>query len=1279
MRIHVVLLLLVSALAGTHALFKGEVFTYKDMPQTMSPRFTIHLTKVATVPKMLSMNTMCQVPEFQMRNFSARTGLPLTNIGGAILAKRGLQELKLNYNCDTVQYCDNGGTAGATWACLGKNRDLATADCMNNLANELHAQQYKYNMELAAKSEEIARAAVRTGLEGVKAATQEAISAASSMLDASITGMQDMLEATITSTSKANTEMLTETANDVAKKTSALLGELQEAGIRQAQNSQLQLAALSTLQSNNAASLTKSIQDVAMVASHRMHNLSMYVDSVVRGMNVNNRGSYDNVVEVSKLIQQLAAKVEKVARYELQGVDISSLLLLWGEKNTSDVFQDMPTSTYKYYASGLFGHTPSKDGENNDYRMFTELEGAPVYRCYEKGKPGPAPVYTTQTTTVDVEVRDCTTMADPEVQNILTQGPAFVVGKFRAASCSAAIISMINDIQVSYTSMSYTTFCTSTSGTAVAGKYTIAYKVAGQQDVTLTLDGTTCSVTTGSATPYTPLVAQTQVDDIHGPRFFYALGRNMQLDREATRGSTVYTNFWTTGYLAISSYNKASGTYTTVAGGVSYKVVHTYTHMPRGMPSTKYGKDAVITHPLYGIMTIHHCELAKSNAIGQSAQLEWEGVTLGYANYQGGLGVSTTASARTTYADVSGMTDTVVELLTNSTSGKFMDGISYAYTTTIWCCDVMNRPVISANTEAECNVGIYRVCPKATFGWCPLSSGNTLKGLTETVGGNCIYGGNPQVGMPTEVRYKSPRIYFCSAGSIKHASPYGVPLEPCIKSEVMLPGAGVEIQTGTISPEGMYPAACIYYNSVQERVPMYTISALFTKQTVPTMIANLHGRKVLYRQQAGGIIDEMDKLYGIGNSGYDCVTYEMDKFLHQPRSCLNYDIPEYPLDSYFAGKIRTTGLSRLLDYFDVIPSPGATPDTLTVDFVLKDGIDYEAAYINNMNTCPRISVSYEDSPQLCRLSGWPANVSLSGNITIGGQPVCDTQGTCVTDLTAADGATTDVYIDDEGDKVLCNRFLCRASVKSFIAYPVDLFSMNIRRPNLPNFLVAQNTMNYGTEIQRVLSTVQQTLTESIGTVDIPTTTGQRVNVTIVAKVDAPDLTALLADVRDKFDGTRQLADDLFGALAKRDLERWANASKYMDDFITTKYAELRENLTRIYNESLVPVGPPTGQNNNLGTYDTTTNVLLYVALAALGATWLVVGIVVLSNKGKLQAFDKYMSKALKPKSTPKEKTSYDVEMQTEAVYPPPAPEVTPDDEVEDDDDVPPPPPPEEDE
>ena len=69
----------------------------------------------------------------------------------------------------------------------------------------------------------------------------------------------------------------------------------------------------------------------------------------------------------------------------------------------------------------------------------------------------------------------------------------------------------------------------------------------------------------------------------------------------------------------------------------------------------------------------------------------------------------------------------------------------------------------------------------------------------------------------------------------------------------------------------------------------------------------------------------MDRLYGIGNSGYDCMSFEMDKFLHQPRSCVSYDIPSYDMVAWI--------VKHAMYILYIVPRAGKTSNTLEVDFV----------------------------------------------------------------------------------------------------------------------------------------------------------------------------------------------------------------------------------------------------------------------------------------------------------------------------------------------------------
>ena len=1201
---YIYLLCVLSLAICASCLFSGEGVIHKGQQLLMPNKFTVTLTMQATVPQSNKLSSMCQVPDFQLEQFASSKGLTVKKraVFGAA-----------SVSCKGVGYCDNGGVAGMYGLCLGADHALIDSSCLANVQNSLIDLQAQFNQGLLDASSQTAQKFASEYVDVLRQQLLASLNAQQSVLNTTISTVELTLIQSVKDATALSTKALNETARSVATQNSAAISQLQDASNRQFASAQSQITSLASMQAADTNSLYNAIADTAILTGNRIQNLSNYVDDTVTALNKNNFNLYLNLLETNKVIQQLASSVEKVSRFELEGVDISNLLGQWGSTDKSIVFQDEPLHNYTYFSSGIFGFYTTDNKDSAQYPIANEVVGAPVYKCYEKGKSGNAPGTAQQNTDLAIRFRNCINMPATTIDNFLVKGVQGMIGQYVSLCGNREYVN--NASSRYWTSISVDYYCTG-DGVSLSSLWVTYYYQNTYASLNYTV-GLCSTVNTVYLAPANPTSTVAYNND--GGKWFYALSRNMNLTTEVYVGGTTYTYFSNTGSAAARSMNSANAIRTVSGGTVTYSYTQQYSQ--RLVPVTLYGKDALVDHPDLGTVLIHRCVLTRSNTLGQQLVItDHNNRALGAVDYYGGWSTNGNPIG-VTYTPINGMSQSLIELPTTDNVQSPMDPHKYYYTRDVWCCDNLSKPVFVSGNKTYCTSNSFSVCPKATFGYCG--------GLLTMLAGNgmCPTGNVFPTGNYREVRYKSPRIYFCSSQG-KYAEPYGIPLVACETAVIELPGAGVEIQTGTISPQGLYPAACIYYSKISGNVPLYTISAQFDNQIVPTMISNLNGRKVLYSQQNGSVVDEMDRLYGIGNSGYDCMSFEMDKFLHQPRSCVNYDIPSYDMVAYFSGKVRSSGLSNMLDYFDIVPRAGKTSNTLEVDFVLKEGIDYECAYINNIGLCPKLTVSYTrlNGQQYCMLGGWS---NLDTNLTVAGSKVCNGQGVCDTSKLVSDGASFDVIVDISGQQTICNRFQCKASVNSFVAYPVDTFSIDLQRPNKAAFLGSQSGYNWAAEIQTTLENINRRLSINLASLNLTDIPKSAVNSTIVVQVNAPDLTALISQIQANFTVVRNLLTNTYETLKTQagiDTDTFKQA---LLESIQQRYLNASKLLAEAANNAKTPVSEESAnEKQNLQQAENSASLARALAAAAIAiaAVSVTVAVFVVVCKLKLCGKKKFHKK-----------------------------------------------------
>lgn len=1166
------ILFVFASLSIVHSLFNKERAWDGTKYVSLSSKFSITLTKVASVPSSLSASTICQVPGFQLQQFANQSGISITRAGkrSAMFERRSTTDYSDScdpkVSCCGFCYCDNGGAAGLCSACPGKKHAVADEDCINKLRNDMIQMAEQFYRQVLSDARAQAVDIADGSSELLRRQLVQQLQANSRILNATISTVEATLMAGLESSNVANHKALQETADSVSNQFTTAFSEIQNSVNSQFSLAQRQINSLASVQSSNTNALYSALSSASILSAQRVQNLSDYVDVTVSTINKNNFAIYLNLVETLKTVQTLMASVEKASRFELQGVDISPLLSEWENVDKNEVFQNPPLQNYTYYSSGLFGLYPSDYIITSPYPVVNELEGLPLYRCFQRGQKPTAPPDSTQATTTVLKVTGCN-LADSRVTTMLTAGLQGILGTLKSAcSANSQASSFLNNAESLLWGKIEGRITCSSSDQVTVTEYWLGFAPIGDPGLrAVNSNGVSCGTSLGTS----PVALNSSLTSYNsdGSNSFFVVGRGANFLTELSPSGTIFNFFNSNARMAMNSFDYRTASVSTgvifqPSGNViqtTYSVEYSFTSS--SVPSTIYGKEALFNHPDLGVVNVHRCVPVASTAAGQTLNiLDHYNRRLGGVDFYGKW-VANGIQIGSTYAVANGLSKSYVEMPTTFNISTPMDAVAYYYTPDIWCCDYLGRPDMTVQNSQECATVGKVVCPSANFAFC--NGGLTRLNALDRCPDNSVPS-NPF----REVRYKSPRVYFCGSAR-KFREPYGVDLVPCHKDQIGLPGAGVEVQTGTISPQGIYPAACIYYSQVRGSVPLYTINARFEGQVVPTMLANLDGRKILYLQQDGKVIDEMDRLYGVGNAGYDCLTYEMDKFLHQPRACTSYQLPEYDMVSYFSGRVRA-GISKYLDYFDIIPRPGSDNNTLVLEFLLKDGIDYESAYINNMNLCPRLSVSYSrnGASQFCVLQGWS---NLDTNLTIAGSKVCTTSGVCDTVKSVSDGSTVDVVVTSGSETIICNRFQCKASINSFVAYPVDTFSARLERPELPIFLGSQAGYNYAAELQNVLDQVTRTVSYNLGSLNLTGIPPSAINSTIKVIVNTPDLTALLESIKRNFSSIQGLLGDTFRFLEDQTNERIDDMKKDLLDSIELRYLNSTEYLRKLADSYKVPV------------------------------------------------------------------------------------------------------------
>ena len=1132
MRYLLVLLIVITTIVHVQSLFLNETFLYKGVPRKLGSSFNITLSRIATIPMSLKLNSMCQVPQFQLDKFDSSTGFRFSSSG-----KRGT-----DFSCSTVKYCDNGGLAGSYDVCPGSRHQLVDSSCIDNLYKQTQDLIAASSTQTLQAAKSFTEDAITTAITGVQNTFDDTISSLSGALTSQISSQEATLTQAIQDSSAAQTLAMKSNINNLAAATSANLASLQASINRQLADASGQINQLSSTLTSVTQSLQGSIAsvsndlaasiyslsnattynlnrlkvslvnsnnvnlNVAAIINSRINKLDNYIASIIDTINYNSLKQQKSLMSVMDSVVQLSVKAERAARFESEGVDISSLLSQWSTYDQSSVFQDVSNATYKYVSSGYIGVYDSTPIDVN-YPSDKDLIGSTAYRCYEKGAVPNPPSFVSGTTPIYVGSGVGSQYIGSDVYSIINQ----------IVPNAVDINQILSFVLSSSVSSAQIAVGTSTTGSGVFYSYVQVLQSGNfiYGYVTDALDSYHNSLPSYTTSPPTTTITTAPTGD---QRFVTLIDNTGALDNVTPDTYTFTNEFITTADIAayLGSLEVVPGGNTATTSIPRSKFVQT---------QKTYGSGHfVLSHPTMGDMNIHKC--VKMGATNSDPIYDnWDtNNSYAYTDSNGRVrsGGANGALPGQLSVNVNGLPATTISMAVRqlSVTGLPVANLipdTYYYTSDIWCCDsVTVKPVLTVALETQCFNLSYSVCPKSLFGNCTVSNNVVQERLLVQAGtkyncpsgykslfGNCTVSNNVvqerllvQAGTKyncpsgyksptpssTGYRYKSPRIYFCSVDR-RYSSPYGRETTFCLSSSIGLPGAGVSLATGVMAPAGLYPASCIYWNSVIGSVPLYNIVAKYEDEIVPTLLTDLNGKRLVYYYGGSIAIDEMDRLYGVQNSGYDCVTYEMDKILHNPSNCVNYDLPQYDIVSYFSGKVRSSGISRMLDYFTITPIPSNDNSNLVLNFALLEGIDYESAIINNVNTCPTLNVQYiKDSQGIgCLLSGWPTSNQKDRVIQVAGVNVCSGASSCTTSLRVEDSSYVLVSVVVNNTLSPCNKFQCLASTNTFLAYPVDSFSMQISRPELSYFVSPNSNDNYTSIIAQALQQSSDTYSKLVYT------------------------------------------------------------------------------------------------------------------------------------------------------------------------------------------------------
>ena len=1049
---------------GAFSLFSGEQYIYNNETKSMTQWVVVELRKEATVPLTLNLNSLCTVPDFQLTGkeyLSTTNGTKRSSVDPALecLFKNNFNQLaclavlpigiKIE-DCEGIGYCraadksdslallrDKGSCEGAK----GVWTHMMDEECLNIKKDRILNDIKTYSEEARRESYKLVENTVWETFNK----TGDEINNFLSDLNSTVVNLIGQVQAEVVAATTQYSAMFTKSMNtafgSLVQQGQTALRDLSQQNTKRMETLGANLRGLGTFVTINSRMMYSALLRTSVNDHQSQNRLKTYLSSVVDKANLVQLSLQTYTERLNLAVLNLLIRANNLNLMESQGEDISTLLTQWFNiNNGTNVLQDLTReSTYTYAVNAYIGKYGS-DGVMADPQ--DEVVGKAVYECYEEGEEID---YGNDTIG---EVLVSTNYVDSNgIRYKVSVGPAYDPG--RGGWSNTFYQRLLDATALPYSKME-------------------VYRNGRSEAYTYYNNGQYTFGTATSECKNTPHMHIKLYNSTGNVYFEY-----QYVDREQYSCDSFYTTSLCPGVSNVGCYGDWATANITANFGTSpvglklqkrdkgdpiYIVDEVMSVLSLVVPDQvnvsvagvkTWDNDIVITdnylvssykgaifrnvvpgtggfylqHPTRGSLKIHRCSRVTSPVVAQSgtplAELDGSYLIRSGGNlYPGRKTVSVLGLEMSSYVQL---------LVPQGTDNHDLRPDVYAYSKDKWCCGADGNPRVA---NSDCSSIRLGDCKSAIFANCTVTGVRTL---TMIRGGVCPGGVVPST---TEVRYLSPNVYYCSKAG-KNTKPLEYGLEYCETKNMRMPGAGVEIETGVMSPQGYYPAKCIYWSEAQGRADLHSIYVNVSDKTLPTMIANLRDSKVVFKVTADTVVDEMNDIMGIGNGGYDCVTYEVDKILHRPKNCRNYALPLYNTTSYFAGRVRSSGLSRMLDFFDISMISNSESKVL-LNFTLKQGIDYQSAYFPTNNLCPRLQVDYTTgTPKYCKVSGWS---TTEGNVDVqvNSLSVCR-DGVCDTEKSILDGRNVSIDIMVEGKRTNCYKFVCMAATQSFVAYPGETF------------------------------------------------------------------------------------------------------------------------------------------------------------------------------------------------------------------------------------------------
>ena len=1083
-----------AAILCCNGIFPGEIILYRNQTQQLATSFTVVLNKTATVPRILTLNTICTVPDFQKYG----VGVNVNNRRKRALDPNTYKDpadfkFTDSYGCSRVGYCNNDGMAGSYFACTGSKHQVVDDKCLQKFAAGVLDKTAALGLLAREQSYNLIADTVAKVVDGSATLLNKYLDKMGDTINTVIDQVEgEILSSLVTSTSLFTQEVKS-TFDSIAQQTNFALNSLaynNKQGLATLSNN---LNAVADLISKNNYALSSTLTSTVLVNSKSINKLVSNLNDLVDATNAFYAGvaSYNKALQTS--IQTLMIATSNSMLRDKQGVDISSILLTWANMSKGTVMRD--ASNLNFYRYAYKGYVSGYEQQRVDADPQDEVVGKAVYQCFEEGDKidysasvgvieyDSTCVAITSITSPNDTARCVRNLEQPCIDRLVTALSKPYSKLSISESASPYFTACAGDIYMCPQGRWYTTLTFYDYSGNVYFKYPYSTVTSGSSCIYYDFSCTYNSQCTGNPNTFTTTWGTLKpskadrgqalylVDDINGP--LETVTREMV--RETPTNVLTWGDFNTISSACTNNQCRGTKFDDTIPGNSNF----------------------YISHPKRGNIKIHRCTRVSNLTIvddqGPLAELDGS-LLMRQSNlyYPGKKVLAATGLAGR---------DTVQLLVRYTNTDREMTPTRNVYSTDKWCCDGSWSPILAT---ANCTLAGLKECITVEVANCTV---NSVKVLVKLTNGLCPGGTTPAT---KEKRWLSPRTYFCSSAG-KNTKPLAYGLDYCRVDDIQLPGAGVSIETGVISPQGYYPASCMYWSDGVGRANLHTINIPLNDVVAPTMLANLRGQKVIFDVDPDKVVDEMYPLLGIGNGGFDCVTYEMDKTYYKPKDCTNFVLPEYNTTQYFSGKVRSTGLSRFLEYFDISLIDNNST-TVLLNFTLKAGIDYEAAYFATSNACPSLKVDYGtiQTRPICIVGGWQ-DYSGQSDIKLNGISVCN-GGICTSSVNIPDNSTVTIDLtDSKGQKSNCYKFVCMAATSSFVGYPGETFNQFTVRDRKIQSLALISGYDYQGTVRGIMQQLQTQIVNT-STNYIKSSLGFNTVVNITAPLITPEFSGLASSV-----------------------------------------------------------------------------------------------------------------------------------------------------------------------